>query len=149
MNSFLPTPTARRNLAVGPHPVYQPPQAGPLLLLCCLAITSSGLAQQLDPVPPAEGLPIERHISLMQARLRQPPPPPEGGFWVVEDQPDRKTPTLIRFYTDQQQLLRTDTLANTRLNIRRRAVVDRLNERLLQLLPTYPAERLATHRTDQ
>lgn len=67
----------------------------------------------------------------------------------MEDQPNRKAPTIIRFYTDEQQLLHTDTLANTRLDIHRRRVVDRLNERLLQLLPTYPADHLATHRTAQ
>lgn len=128
----------------------QPSQMhGLLLTFCCLAITSTGLAQDIDPVPPIDGLPIERRMSLMKKRLHQPMPPPPGGFWVVEDQPKKKSPTYIRYYTDQQQLLQTDTLLNVHLDIRRRTVVDRLNERLVQLLPSSPTVNLATNRPAQ
>jgi len=84
-------------------------------------------------------------MNLMKERLKQ-LPPPSAGFWVVTEQPGRKYPTLLSYYTEQQQLLKTDTLPHTRIDIRRRTVVRRLNERLEYLLATYPANILATHR---
>lgn len=81
-------------------------------------------------------------MSQLRKRLQQ-PPPPSGGFWVVEDRPGKQSPAFISYYTDQQQLIITDTLANAHLNISRRAVVNRLNKRLSQLLDTYPAALVA------
>ncbi|ARK12004.1 hypothetical protein A6C57_17630 [Fibrella sp. ES10-3-2-2] len=84
-------------------------------------------------------------MSLMKERLKQ-PVPPSAGFWVVTEQPSRKDPTLLSYYTEQQQLLKTDTLPHKRIDIRRRTVVRRLNERLEYLLATYPPSILATYR---
>ena len=126
-----------------PHSARPTPVAGwisnSLLLLIGLAMANVGIAQQLDPNPPAQGSPIDIRMSQLKKRLQQPPPPPAGGFWVVEDRPGQKSPALVSYYTDQQQLIVTDTLANVRLNISRHAVVNRLNRRLNQLLDTYPA----------
>lgn len=145
MNSFLLLPAAKVNLVVSAQPESCLAHVSrAVLAFLLLVLAETGLAQQLDPIPPANGLPVNKLMTLMRHRLHQPSPPPPGGFWVIEDQPAKKAPTIIRFYTDQLQLLKTDTLHNVRLDIRRRAVVDRLNERLLDLLPTSPADRLAT-----
>ena len=116
-----------------------------ICLLLCLSIVEAGRSQGLDPVPPTTGLPTELRMSLMKKRLKQ-PPPPSAGFWVVTEQSGRKGPTLLSYYTEQQQLVKTDTIPHKRIDIRRRTVVKRLNERLEYLLATYPASILATRR---
>ena len=80
----------------------------------------------------------------MKRRMLQPPPPAEG-FWVVTEQKSRKVPALIRYYTAQQQLIATDTMTRGRVDIHQPAVVYRLNERLRELLDTYPATGLVVH----
>lgn len=102
--------------------------------LIALFLCSSGIAfgQLIDSVPPSTGTRTKAHIAQIQNRFRQSPPLPAGGFWVVEGQP--KAPVIVHFYTDNQQELRTDTLTKKWVNLKRRAVIKTLNERLNTLL---------------
>lgn len=100
-----------------------------------LALSAPAVYGQIDgPEPPITGTWADRHAIKLKNRLRQPPPPPASGFWVVEENVRIKSPVIARFYTDQQRELRADTLPNRRLNLKHRAVVSRLNERLRDLL---------------
>lgn len=138
--------TPRTNGLVQPKSGRCIPSFSLLLVLWWLVFAKTGLAQHLDPVPPAEGLPIERQIYLLRNRLYH-PPQPRGGSWVITEEADGKTPVVVNYYTAQQYLISTDTLGVKRLDIHRRAVVYRLNKRLIKLLDAYPATNLSVRKS--
>ena len=74
---------------------------------------------------------------------------PADGFWVVTERKNGKIPALVSYYTAQQHLITTDTMTTWRVNIHRTAVVYRLNERLRELLDTYPTTELVIYQKIQ
>jgi hypothetical protein len=117
-----------------------------LLSLCIgLLLTGALKAQQINPVPPTSSTWSDIRAAQLVSRLRQTPPMPAGGFWVVEDKVGQKGPTIVRYYTDQRQELRADTLAHKRLNIREKLVVFWLNEQLSQALAMEAKPALVSH----
>lgn len=101
------------------------------LLVFALSV-GTAFGQLSDPVPPAVGTWTSIHARRLQNQFLQPSPPPAGGFWVVEENAHR--PSVIHYYTDQRQELRTDTLRHKRPDLKSRAVVARFNQRLFELL---------------
>lgn len=77
----------------------------------------------------------------IQTRLRHHPLPPADGFWVVEEGPNHRA--IAHFYTEGQQELRAVTLRRKHLNLKKRAVVERLNNRLTVLLEALPTGSMA------
>lgn len=112
-------------------------------LLAC-ALTHPGWAQSAPP-PPQNGAAPAVQVAHRTKLHRQPPPPPAGGFWVVENRDGQNRPTVVHFYTDDQREIQTDTVRE-RLNIRKRAVVQRLNSRLVAALTGQAEPALATRR---
>lgn len=110
-----------------------------------LLLTGAIKAQQINPEPPATGTWTAIRAAQVLGRLRQ-PPMPAGGFWVVEDKTGQKGPTIIRYYNDQRQELRTEVLARKRLNIKKKIVVLWLNEQLNRALAAQAIPELALHR---
>lgn len=111
------------------------------LLLAC-ALPNLGRAQPAAPPPESGAAPIVQ-VAHPNRSFRQPPPPPAGGFWVVETPADRRSATLVHFYTDEAWAIQTDTVQE-RLNIHKRAVVWRLNSRLSAVLAGQAVPTLAT-----
>ncbi len=111
-----------------------------------LLLTGAIKAQQIDPVPPNTGTWTGVHATQLTDRLRQPSPMPTGGFWVVEDKVGQKSPTIIRYYTDNKREIKADTLTHKSLNIKKKVVVFRLNEQLSQALAMQAKPALALHR---
>lgn len=61
-------------------------------------------------------------------RIRQPPPPPDGGFWVIEE--NSGCPAIVPLYAESGPEIQADTLRKKHLNLKRRAIVKRMNKRL-------------------
>ncbi|WP_018621042.1 hypothetical protein [Spirosoma luteum] len=105
--------------------------------LITLFALSSGLA--LGQIPATNPLLTHAQITARtgqyHSRVRQPTPPPIG-FWVVEENVGR--PAIIHFYADNRQVIRTDTLRQKHLNLKRRVVVGRLNRQLNSLFDAQP-----------
>lgn len=104
------------------------------LLVFALSV-GTAFGQISDPVPPDVGTHRSGYAQRLQNQFRQPAPPPAGGFWVTEA--NRHNRSVIHYYTDQRQQLRTDTLPHKRPNLRSRAVVARFNQRLFDLLEPF------------
>jgi hypothetical protein len=100
-------------------------------------------AQIISAALPSSGTGIGTTVPTAQVqknRLVRRPTPPQEGFWVTETTPELSGRTLIHFYDDQQRLIRTDTLAQATINLRRPRVVRQLNRRLVAALqqPNHP-----------
>lgn len=76
-------------------------------------------------------------------RIRQQLMPPEGGFWVIEESPG--CPAIAHFYAESRREIHADTLGRKHLNLRRRAMVKRLNERLAERLDASLPEYRGDH----
>ena len=106
--------------------------------LTALFALSVGTAfgQITDSVPPQTGTWTENRAVQIAHQSRQTPPSPVSGFWVVEGQP--KHMAIVHFYTSNKQELRADTLTKKWVNLKNRAVLTKLNERLAVLLEAVP-----------
>ncbi len=105
--------------------------------LITLFALSSGLALGQTPTtnPLQTSARITARTGQHYSRAQQPTPPPIG-FWVVEENVGR--PAIVHFYADNQQAIRTDTMRQKHLNLKRRVVVARLNEQLNSLVDAQP-----------
>lgn len=102
------------------------------LLICGLAYSASAQIDSL--VPPVTGTWIDLHRNQYTQQRNRPIPFLTEGYWVREDNIQHGSPVIIHYYDGQNRELRTDTIRHKRLNLKRRVVVSRLNERLTGLL---------------